>query len=392
MPAFTPARPARATRRRPRRWLFGLAAVALLGYAVGNLDNTDPVVTPADTVAVAPTASAPPEAPAPTTEPAATTSAAPASEAPEPSASPTTPAPTKEPADAPEVVEAEPAVVAAPGTALAVLADLEVKGRAATTGYDRDLFQYRSYDLDRNGCDVRNDILRRDLTDLVIKHDTRGCVALSGTLHSPYSGETIAFVRDSTGGAIEIDHVVALSDAWQKGAQAWDEDTLRTFGNDPLNLLAVEGRLNSQKGAGDTATWLPPHKPYRCAYVARQVAVKHEYGLWVTEAEHDAMERILTDCPDEPLPEAEYAELRPELAAAPPAPAPEPQPEPVAAPPATAPAPVMDPGPGDGGGATDQRHRTCKAAKAAGLGPYYQGKDPEYDWYRDADSDGIVCE
>ena len=87
---------------------------------------------------------------------------------------------------------------------------------------------------------TRNDILRRDLDDLVIKHGTQGCVVLSGRLISPYSGELVEFVRDSGGGAIEIDHVVSLSDAWQKGAQAWDEDTLRTFGNDPLNLLAVE--------------------------------------------------------------------------------------------------------------------------------------------------------
>nr|WP_306270235.1 DUF1524 domain-containing protein [Ornithinimicrobium sp. HY1793] len=249
--------------------------------------------------------------------------------------------------------------------------------------------------MDRNGCDARNDILRRDLADLVTKAGTQGCVALSGTLTSPYSGETIDFVRDSTGGSIEIDHVVALSDAWQKGAQAWDEDTLRTFGNDPLNLLAVEGRLNAQKGAGDTATWLPPDKSFRCEFVARQVAVKHDYALWVTQAEFDAMERILTSCPDEPLPEAQHAQLRPELAAAPepePSPEPTPTPEPVAAPPATAPAPIMAPPAPVEGTSTDPRHKTCKSAKAAGLGPYHQGTDPEYDWYRDADKDGIVCE
>ncbi len=44
------------------------------------------------------------------------------------------------------------------------------------------------------------------------------------------------------------------------------------------------------------------------------------------------------------------------------------------------------------GGGTDPRFGTCKEAIANGFGPYRRGVDPEYDWYRDADSDGIVCE
>lgn len=369
-------------RRRPRRRGTRLAVIAVLAaLALGACQSDEPAeVTDASAAEETPAVETSPE-PSPTQDVAA------------PSATPeaTSPDPTESEPEI-ELAQAEPAVAAAPGTALATVAELEIKGRAPDTGYDRDLFQYRSYDLDRNGCDVRNDILRRDLDDLVIKPDTQGCVVLSGTLTSPYSGDTIDFVRDSTGGSIEIDHVVSLSDAWQKGAQEWDEYTLRTFGNDPLNLLAVEGRLNAQKGAGDTATWLPPHKPYRCEFTARQVAVKHTYGLSVTQAEHDAMIRILSDCPDQPLPEAEYAELAPELAAAPTSAAPtaEPATTPAASSPAaTAPAPIMAPAPVAD---TDPRHDTCKSAKAAGLGPYVQGADPEYDWYRDADKDGIVCE
>jgi hypothetical protein len=96
--------------------------------------------------------------------------------------------------------------------------------------------------------------------------------------------------------------VVALSDAWQKGAQQWSASQRREFGNDPLNLLAVDGALNMAKGDGDAATWLPPAKGYRCEYVARQVAVKSKYGAWVTQAEHDAIERVLSSCPGEPAP------------------------------------------------------------------------------------------
>ncbi len=103
---------------------------------------------------------------------------------------------------------------------------------------------------------------------------------------------------------MQIDHVVALSNSWQTGAQGWDAATRTAFANDPLNLLAVDGSLNMQKGDGDTATWLPPDRGYRCAYVARQVAVKAAYGLWTTQAEHDAMATVLGTCPQEPLPVA----------------------------------------------------------------------------------------
>ena len=171
------------------------------------------------------------------------------------------------------------------------------------TGYDRDLFGPRWADVDRNGCDTRNDVLRRDLTALVIKPGTHGCVVLRGTLHDPYTGRTIAFVRGvGTSLAVQIDHVVALGDAWQKGAARWSTQRRTVFANDPLNLLAVQGAANLAKGDADAATWLPPSTAYRCAYVARQVAVKLRYGLSVTPAERDALLRILARCPRQPLP------------------------------------------------------------------------------------------
>jgi hypothetical protein len=123
----------------------------------------------------------------------------------------------------------------------------------------------------------------------------------SGVLDpDPYTGEDVSFVRGRS--QIDIDHIVALSDAWQKGAQKWDDSKRIALANDPLNLLAVDSGTNRGKGDGDTATWLPPNKAYRCTYVAAQVAVKTKYGLWVTSAEQAAMKRVLRTCPEQKLP------------------------------------------------------------------------------------------
>lgn len=178
----------------------------------------------------------------------------------------------------------------------AALDALDVKGRAPRTGYDRDEFGQRWADVDRNGCDTRNDVLRRDLTDVTLDPATRGCVVLSGTLDDPYTGETLDFERGERSAEVQIDHVVALSDAWQKGAQQWTRERRTEFANDPANLLAVDGPSNQRKGAGDAATWLPPDAGYRCVYALRQITVKAAYGLWVTRAEHDALDRELGRC------------------------------------------------------------------------------------------------
>ena len=185
------------------------------------------------------------------------------------------------------------------------LEQLETKGRAPKTGYDRDLFGTPWSDVDRNGCDTRNDILDRDLVVKVFASDREPCTIVEGLLIDPYSGERIDFVRGRvTSLAVQIDHVVSLSNAWQTGAFRWSSEKLKAFANDPLNLMAVKGSLNSQKGDGDAATWLPPKKSYRCKYVARQIAVKVEYRLWVTKPERVAMKRILATCPDQKLPES----------------------------------------------------------------------------------------
>jgi hypothetical protein len=178
------------------------------------------------------------------------------------------------------------------------------KGRAAKTGYTRAQFGQTWADVDRNGCDTRNDILKRDLTGEIFKEKTRQCVVLSGTLIDPFSGENINFVRGNiTSMEVQIDHVVALSNAWQTGAFKLTLKERTAFANDPMNLLAVKGRLNSQKSDGDAATWLPPLKSFRCDYVLRQIAVKIKYKLWFTAPEKEAMVRILNTCPEKPLPE-----------------------------------------------------------------------------------------
>ena len=201
------------------------------------------------------------------------------------------------------IVVPSPPASAASEKAATVLETLSVKGRAPKTGYTRAQFGPSWADVDRNGCDTRNDILSRDLTEVIYREGTNNCIVLSGVLVDPFSGESIAFTRGvATSSEVQIDHSVALSDAWQKGAQKLSAETRKAFANDPLNLMAVKGRLNSQKGDGDAATWLPPLKSYRCAYVARQIAVKAKYSLWVTLAEKNAMASILSKCPQQQIP------------------------------------------------------------------------------------------
>ena len=259
------------------------------------------------------------------------------------------------PAPTPSAEEAEAGAgadsgAAADHTAAEVLATLPVKGRAPKTGYDRDEFGQRWLDVDRNGCDTRNDILARDLTDI-----TRSgpCTVVTGILADPFTGATIPFVRgQDTSALVQIDHVVSLSDAWQKGAQQLTPDQRASFANDPLNLLAVDGSSNAQKGDGDAASWLPKNRDFRCAYVARQVSVKAAYRLWVTQAEHDAIAKVLASCPNEPA-----------LTSASAAPAP----------------------------AADVSYADCDEVRAAGAAPILEGQ-PGYSRRLDRNGDGVGCE
>lgn len=244
--------------------------------------------------------------------------------------------------------------------ALALLSGLPIKGRAPKTGYERAQFgESWTDDVDvdggHNGCDTRNDILRRDLTAVVAKDGTRGCKVQSGSHFDEYTGNTAPFASGpDTSPLVQIDHVVALSNAWQTGAQQLDLPTRTALANDPLNLQAVAGAVNQEKSDGDAATWLPPRKSYRCTYITRQIAVKEKYGLWVTQAEHDAMARVLGNCDAV------------ESAAAP-------QPETT---------------PTDHG---STYFANCAAARAAGAAPLHVGR-PGYRAEMDGDGDGVACE
>ena len=198
--------------------------------------------------------------------------------------------------------QSEDALAGEARLATVVLETLLVKGRAPKTGYSREAFGPSWADTDYNGCDTRNDMLRRDLGGVTVKRGTHGCVVLEGVLVDPYSGEEVRFIKGESSDLIHIDHVVSLSNAWQTGMFQRGPEERRIFANDPLNLLAVQGWLNQQKGDGDAATWLPPRKGYRCVFVARQIAVKAAYSLWLTPPEKQAMLRILRLCPEQTLP------------------------------------------------------------------------------------------
>lgn len=180
--------------------------------------------------------------------------------------------------------------------AVEVLEKLEVKGRAPKTGYSREEFYSGWPTVD--GCNLRQKILKRELGETAVLD---GCDVVAGEFDESYTGKHLVFTeRSQISSGLQIDHVVALSDAWQKGAQYLSKEVRYNIATDPLNLLAVDASTNQGKSDGDAATWLPPNKKFRCQYVARQVSVKYKYSLWVTEAEKAAISGILENCPKEP--------------------------------------------------------------------------------------------
>lgn len=186
--------------------------------------------------------------------------------------------------------------------ALEAVSTLTVRQTDSVSGYDRDLFQWNKFDEDGDGCDTRNDILARDL-DNISKQNK--CVVLSGILDDPYTGDRIDFQRgQSTSSKVQIDHIVALSDAWNSGASHWNESELRAFGNDPYNLAAVDGTANTQKSNSSADEWLPANAAARCLYVATQVGVKEHYALTVTQTEAQKMREVLGSCPTQSIPQS----------------------------------------------------------------------------------------
>ncbi|QAU52539.1 HNH endonuclease family protein [Corynebacterium pelargi] len=195
-----------------------------------------------------------------------------------------------------------PEAITPPAPSHGVVDQLSIRGPEAIPPYDRDAFgQAWSDDVNvpggHNGCDTRNDMLQRDLRDIEFKANTRNCVVASGYLQDPYSGRGHHFVKGNrTSTEVQIDHVIALADAWESGAWRWDPDLRRNFANDPANLQATLAEENQNKKAKTADQWLPSDPAYVCTYVQRQVDLKLHYQLSVTQQEHDAMARVLAGC------------------------------------------------------------------------------------------------
>jgi len=181
--------------------------------------------------------------------------------------------------------------------ALVQLDTLTVVSGRSDAAYDRDRFGQRWADVDRNGCDTRNDILGRDLLDPVFKAGTRECKVLRGTLIDPYDGTRVEFVSgQNTSVLVQIDHVVPLAWAWRHGAEHWTDEQRTRFANDPDNLVAASEAMNQGKRADGPSDWLPPVRELRCGYVEQWVAVLAAYDLGVNAADRAAAASVLRSC------------------------------------------------------------------------------------------------
>lgn len=176
---------------------------------------------------------------------------------------------------------------------LAQLDALPVAGLAPAAGYDPALFGTGLAGPDGDGCGPFDEVLARDLTSTVLD----GCVVASGTLTDPYTGTQLAYTHDGDASStVAVDHVVSPEAAWRTGAQEWTPGKRAAFADDPANLLAVDAATAAARGGADAVGWLPPDTKFGCQYVAGQILVKLEYGLWVTPAEHDAITAVMEEC------------------------------------------------------------------------------------------------
>lgn len=170
-------------------------------------------------------------------------------------------------------------------------------------GYDRERY-FGTWQKSPRLCGTgtsRDYILKRDLASPVM--DSR-CRVVSGVLDDPYTGTVINFRRGvNTSGLVQIDHVVALQDAWASGASSWPQSRRVAYANDPDVLLASQGAANMAKGNGvdwkaaADPVWLPSYRPYRCDYMAKRVSIKHKYGLLMSKPEREQTVCLLEACP-----------------------------------------------------------------------------------------------
>lgn len=436
--AIPAAGPKTGTRKRIALLGAVVAAIALLAAIYGRFPDRSAPVTVADTGAAGPPSSAAPSR-APSSSKASSSAGPgtpPAAGANSPSAEMSS---TAAPQPAAEQALAPPAAV--PGvrdrsgaqSAVTALEAVRVAGRAPRTGYSRAQFGQAwtddaAVDGGHNGCDTRNDVLRRDLLQPTIRPGSNGCVVTAGTLTDPYTGRPLQFTAGKQP-TVQIDHVVSLSNAWQTGATSITAAQRQNLANDPLNLQSTASAVNRAKSDGDAATWLPPNKAYRCTYVARQVAVKAKYRLWVTSAERQAISTVLVTCGAKPaaslvLPEPASSKIastpavrtvalpavtvhavptaspattsieRPAETTTPPPPVPTPESTEATLETPTTPAeqtPADQPETPTTQADADVSYANCAAVRAAGAAPLNRS-DAGYRAGLDRDDDGVACE
>jgi hypothetical protein len=195
-----------------------------------------------------------------------------------------------------------PAGTLDPAGAAAALVELPVAEKTSLGGYERGCGQGEGCvfgpawsDVDRNGCDQRNDVLRRDLTEVQVREGTQDCVVVAGLLEDPYTGATVPFAKADAAN-LPVDHVVPLAAAWVQGAAAWTDDEREVFANDLGNLMATTRAENSAKGDSTADEWLPPDPAYGCSYATIVITVKDRYGLAVSPPEAATLESLLATC------------------------------------------------------------------------------------------------
>jgi hypothetical protein len=173
-------------------------------------------------------------------------------------------------------------------TALAVLATIpQIKEQPS--GYKRSLFKHWS-DLDRDGCSTREEVLiAESLTNAQV--DAYGCKVIAGDWYSPYDNRRYSYPAD-----IDIDHVIALKEAWDSGAHSWSASKREQFANDLSDgrpLIAVKDSENQSKSDKDPSNWIPKNSAYLCTYLADWVAVKARWGLNMDTSEWGRIKNLL---------------------------------------------------------------------------------------------------
>lgn len=204
------------------------------------------------------------------------------------------------------------------GTGLKLLARLATAPEHPD-GYDRALFIHWS-DADRDGCSTRSEVLIAE-SRTTARRGT-GC-SVAGSWRSAYDG-----VTTTTASRFDIDHVVALKEAWDSGAWGWTSARRKAYANDLgdwRSLRAVSAASNRSKGDKDPAQWLPPLKSFRCTYARDWVVVKVRWNLSVDALERAALKRILAGCPERT---ATVAVIPATISTSPPSPTPTPTPTP----------------------------------------------------------------